>query len=159
MICSLANDGQFPIIQNNDAFSPNGTSYSSDCTGFTQSTGNLSVDPGFVNRKGGNYQLLSTSPLIDAGLNSAPMYYSTDFAGNPRVVDGNGDGVAVIDIRFVADALGVRSVSPDLAEELVRSASRELRPEFPRLVPSSLDNKIWKYQRAKEDAGAAKCRP
>jgi hypothetical protein len=98
MICTLANDGQFPTIQNNDAFSPNGTSYSSGCAGFTQSTGNLSVDPGFVNRKGGEYQLLPTSPLIDVGLNSAPMYYSTDLAGNLRVVDGNGNGIAVIDI-------------------------------------------------------------
>ena len=61
--------------------------------------------------------------------------------------------------RFVADALGVRNVAPELAEELVRNASRTLQEEFPKLVPSSLDNKIWKYQRAKEDAGAAKCRP
>lgn len=61
--------------------------------------------------------------------------------------------------RFVTDALGLRNVAPDLAEELVRSASRMLRVDFPSLFPSSLDNKIWKYQRAKEDAGTAKCRP
>ncbi len=62
-------------------------------------------------------------------------------------------------IRFVANALGVRNVTPELAEELVRNASTVLRAEFPRLVPSSLDNKIWKYQRATEDGGPSNCRP
>jgi len=76
------------------------------------------------------------------------------------ILAGNQDGVKPdrMVTRFVADALGVRNVAPELAEELVRSASRILRAEFPRLVPSSLDNKIWKYQRAKEDAGQASCR-
>lgn len=77
------------------------------------------------------------------------------------ILAGNQDGVKAdrMVTRFVADALGVRNVAPELAEELVRNASKTLRGEFPRLVPSSLDNKIWKYQRAKEDVGAAKCRP
>jgi hypothetical protein len=77
------------------------------------------------------------------------------------ILAGNQDGVKPdrMVTRFVADALGVRNVAPELAEELVRGASRILRAEFPRLVPSSLDNKIWKYQRAKEDAGQARCRP
>lgn len=76
------------------------------------------------------------------------------------ILAGNQDGVKAdrMVTRFVADALGVRNVAPDLAEELVRNASRTLRPQFPMLVPSSLDNKIWKFQRAKEDAGPARCR-
>jgi hypothetical protein len=61
--------------------------------------------------------------------------------------------------RFVANALGVRNVAPELAEELVRNASTVLRTEFPRLVPSSLDNKIWKYQRSQEDSASGNCRP
>ena len=74
---------------------------------------------------------------------------------------GNQDGVKAdrMVTRFVADALGVRDVTPALAEELVRNASRMLRAEFPELVPSNLDNKIWKFQRAKEDAGRTHCRP
>jgi hypothetical protein len=77
------------------------------------------------------------------------------------ILAGNQDGVKPdrMVTRFVADALTVRSVAPEIAEELVRSASKVLRPEFPMLVPSTLDNKIWKYQRAKEDAGPSKCRP
>ncbi len=96
-------------------------------------------------------QAIKTIPGQSSGLSYA--YF--------LILAGNQDGVKPdrMVTRFVADALGVRNVSPELAEELVRSASRTLRVEFPRLVPSSLDNKIWKYQRAKEDAGAAKCRP
>jgi hypothetical protein len=73
---------------------------------------------------------------------------------------GNQDGVKADRWSHgLCRRFGGRSISPEKAEELVRSASRMLRVEFPRLVPSSLDNKIWKYQRAKEDAGVAKCRP
>jgi len=76
------------------------------------------------------------------------------------ILAGNQDGVKPdrMVTRFVADALGVRNIAPGIAEELVRSASKVLRPEFPMLAPSTLDNKIWKYQRAKEDAAPAKCR-
>ncbi|MGB0011830.1 MAG: hypothetical protein WBQ03_09500 [Candidatus Sulfotelmatobacter sp.] len=76
------------------------------------------------------------------------------------ILAGNEDGVKAdrMVTRFVANALGVRSVAPELAEGLVRNASIVLRSEFPRLVPSSLDNKIWKYQRTKEDGGPSNCR-
>lgn len=96
-------------------------------------------------------QAIKTIPGQSSGLSYA--YF--------LILTGNQDGVKPdrMVTRFVADALGVRSISTELAEELVRSASRTLQIEFPRLVPSSLDNKIWKYQRAKEDARAAKCRP
>jgi hypothetical protein len=49
--------------------------------------------------------------------------------------------------RFVCDALNLRDVSPHRAEQLVRKASVVLRPDFPQLIPSLLDNEIWKYQR------------
>jgi hypothetical protein len=77
------------------------------------------------------------------------------------ILAGNENGVKAdrMVTRFVADALGVRNVPPEKAEELVRNASAVLRTDFPRLVPSSLDNKIWKYQRSQEDSAPAKCRP
>jgi hypothetical protein len=76
------------------------------------------------------------------------------------ILAGNENGVKAdrMVTRFIADALGKRSVDSEMAEELVRNASAALRNEFPRLVPSSLDNKIWKYQRAKEDVGPLNCR-
>lgn len=77
------------------------------------------------------------------------------------ILAGNQDGVKAdrMVTRFVANALGVRSVAPEIAEQLVRNACASLRLDFPALVPSSLDNKIWNYQRTQEDSAPAKCRP
>jgi hypothetical protein len=77
------------------------------------------------------------------------------------ILAGNQNGVKAdrMVIRFVGNALGVRNVAPELAEELVRNASTVLRAEFPTLVPSNLDNKIWNYQRVREDGRPSNCRP
>jgi len=58
--------------------------------------GNVNVTPGFVNSSGGDFSLAASSPLIDAGDPAALAgdEPTTDLAGNPRVVDGNGDGTA-----------------------------------------------------------------
>ena len=60
--------------------------------------------------------------------------------------------------RFVADALGVRDVPPELAESLVKGASLMLRAEVPGLTPNLLDNKIWNYQRDKDEKVSRRCR-
>jgi len=69
------------------------------------------------------------------------------------ILAGNLDGVKPdrMVTRYVATSLSVRSVTPELAEQLVRNASVSLRTEFPTLMPSVLDNKIWKYQRKQEE--------
>ncbi len=56
----------------------------------------ISQNPLFVDI--GNYHLQVSSPCIDAGTNDVPDLPDTDFDGNPRVVDGNGDEVAVVDM-------------------------------------------------------------
>jgi len=48
--------------------------------------------------------------------------------------------------RFVAKALGLRSVSAESAEKLVIEASSRLKAEFPGLTATALDNKIWKFE-------------
>ena len=62
--------------------------------------GNLSVDPLFVGLNGFDQELRFSSPLVDQGLTDpvSPEESATDLNGNPRVVDGNGDGVARRDI-------------------------------------------------------------
>ena len=59
--------------------------------------------------------------------------------------------------RFVADALGVRTVSPEACEQLVRDAVAILKSEFPKLTPSLLDHAIWNYQRHQEESRDLHC--
>jgi PKD domain len=54
------------------------------------------IAPVFVNAAGGDYHLPYDSPLVDAG--DPALSGGSDLDGNPRVVDGNGDGSAISDI-------------------------------------------------------------
>jgi len=98
-----------------------GVTYS-DVQGGWPGTGNIDADPLFVrnpsdggdgwgddpntpdvdegaNDDFGDLRLLSGSPCIDAGDPSfVPAPGQTDFDGRPRVRDGNGDGVVVVDM-------------------------------------------------------------
>ena len=59
---------------------------------------NLSnIDPQFVNAAMGDYRLRPTSPLVDAG-NPGVFGPSFDLDGEPRVIDGDGDGTSVRDL-------------------------------------------------------------
>ena len=56
-------------------------------------------DPQFVDAANGDYHLKDTSPCIDAGDNSlVAASVRTDLDGNQRIVDGNNDGTATVDI-------------------------------------------------------------
>ena len=58
--------------------------------------GNIDADPLFI---AGSLCLSADSPCIDAGTNSpAGGLPATDLDGNPRCIDGNGDGVADVDM-------------------------------------------------------------
>jgi hypothetical protein len=61
---------------------------------------NLNVDPLFADPTAGDFGLQAGSPLIDRAEPPplAPDEPTTDLAGNPRVVDGNGDGIAISDM-------------------------------------------------------------
>ena len=70
--------------------------------------GNIDADPCFVEAGywdvngvwvEGDYHLLEGSPCIDAGdPNYTPEPNETDLEGNPRVLDGDEDGVALVDM-------------------------------------------------------------
>jgi len=51
-----------------------------------------------VNPGAGDYHLRHDSPCIDAGTNDVPHLPDYDFEGDPRVMDGNVDGLAIVDM-------------------------------------------------------------
>ena len=79
----------------NDVF--NGTtSIYEGCGDLTGWFGNISADPQFVAPT--DRRLQPGSPAIDAGDPAVSSPPATDLAGAPRVTDGNGDGLAVVDM-------------------------------------------------------------
>jgi len=74
-------------------------------TGVYPGTGNINQDPLFIDpvpedkapTTDGNYRLRIGSPAIDAGTNDV-VTVNMDLDGNPRIVDGTGDGTAIVDM-------------------------------------------------------------
>ena len=67
----------------------------SDVQGGYGGTGNINEDPMLTS----DFHLQAGSPCIDMGNNAAvPSGITTDFQGNPRIMDGNGDGTAIVDM-------------------------------------------------------------
>lgn len=64
-------------------------------TGFG---GNIHSNPQFQDPGNGDFHLRRTSPCIDTGANSAPRLPEDDFDGDPRIIDGDNDGTAMVDI-------------------------------------------------------------
>jgi hypothetical protein len=69
-----------------------------DYVGCGAGTGCISEDPLFVNPILIEYNLRAGSPCVDLGDNGASRVPEFDFEGNPRIVDGDGDGLAVVDM-------------------------------------------------------------
>jgi parallel beta-helix repeat protein/predicted outer membrane repeat protein len=83
-----------PVLNNNCVYG--NTSY--NYKGITPSggNGNISADPLFANRAGGDYHLLPGTPCIDGGTTAGAPAVDKD--GIPRPLDGEGDGVSAPDI-------------------------------------------------------------
>jgi len=58
----------------------------------------LDLDPSTAPTTTGNLRLQADSPAIDTGNNTFVSSLSTDLDGNPRVIDGNLDGTATVDM-------------------------------------------------------------
>ena len=88
-----------PQFRHNDVFNGTPSPYAG-CTDPTGTNGNISADPLLIS-EGPNYVPEPGSPTIDAGDNAAASLPIIDLYGNARVVDGNGDGWAVVDMGAV----------------------------------------------------------
>ena len=64
--------------------------------GCQEAYGNITGNPLLHNPEDGDYHLNGTSPCIDAGVDPNPWYTGTeplwDFEGDPRPLDGDGNG-------------------------------------------------------------------
>ena len=99
-----------PNLVSNAFWAPGGLGLSGDCAGLIGTSANISVDPSFVSPADGDYHLRAYSPLIDAGSNGFGV--ATDFDGDARPLDGNENGVAIVDIGFDESTLAL-GLSPD----------------------------------------------
>lgn len=93
--CSAAISSISPFFSFNDAFSPSGLAWAGICDS-TSHSGNISADPQFVSAT--DFHLQLGSPAVDVGDNSVANLPSTDFDGNPRVLDGNNDCTNTVDL-------------------------------------------------------------
>jgi nitrous oxidase accessory protein NosD len=87
-----------PIVRSNNIYSVDGMAYGGSCADMTGTNGNINADPLFTNTAQGDYHLQQGSPSIDTGDNQAPNLPDMDLDGNPRILDGNGDGDPIVDM-------------------------------------------------------------
>jgi hypothetical protein len=97
--CDSTYSSKSPVFTTNDLYTTSGKLAEGACAGVLNQGGNVSVDPLFAGdrKAAGAYQLQAGSPAVDAGAPTS-LAGKRDLKGHPRVVDGNGDAKAVIDL-------------------------------------------------------------
>jgi len=99
LACDNVANLSMPILASNDMFRGDaGSPYAGTCSDQTGLNGNISDDPLFVNPSNRDYRVRMTSAVIDAGNDGIPLVPAEDLAGGSRIVDGNGDGIANVDM-------------------------------------------------------------
>jgi hypothetical protein len=127
--CGNFNDPNPPAIQFNDVFTPGGPAYSGICADQTGINGNLSANPAFVNPPGNDYHVQPGSPVIDAGDSTVADLPVMDFENNgrARVIDGNGDSVAVVDMgAYELPAITLPANRVATADSIMAPSSKNL---------------------------------
>ena len=127
----FAADVSPPLVTYNDFFSnlPVGTTFDFVDANFVGSSGNIAVDPTFVDftLPGRDLQLQGISPVIDVGDNVVAAPSGTDLLGAPRIQDADGDTVAEVDMGAYEFTL-VDSDSDGIPDDGDNSASTTDNP-------------------------------
>ena len=89
--------GDFPDEIYNSAGSSPVVTYS-DIQGGYPGTGNITDDPLLTSAYYGDFHLSTGSPCVDRGNNLVPNLPDHDFEGDARVIDGDADGMATVDM-------------------------------------------------------------
>ncbi|AMM40423.1 conserved hypothetical protein, secreted [Candidatus Desulfofervidus auxilii] len=87
---NLSGNANFDTGQSEDLFITETDNYSHGA--------NIQQNPLFVDAENGDFHLESTSPCIDAGTNDAPHLPDKDKDGKPRIIDGDGDDITIVDM-------------------------------------------------------------
>jgi predicted outer membrane repeat protein len=81
----------------NSAYCRPKVSYCDIQTGYS-GTGNIKANPVFLDPENDDFHIQGSSPCIDKGSNLALGLQLKDFEQDPRIFDGDGNGVAVVDM-------------------------------------------------------------
>jgi len=115
-----------PVFSYNDVYSATGTAWTATCD-HSSNPGNISADPLFLSAPNNDFHLSLGSPAVDAGNNGASNLPATDYDNNPRISDGNNDGVSVVDLgAFEITATSSGTLAPSqlsFAQQAVGSTS------------------------------------
>jgi hypothetical protein len=127
--CGGFNDTNAPRFRFNDVFSATGRSYEGACADQTGLNGNTSVDPLFADSGAANYRIRTGSPAIDAGDNNVSVVTEVDIDNGVRILDGDGNGTAIIDLGAAEfPAAGATVVRIDIAPGVFPPRASEESP-------------------------------
>ena len=90
ILCGNTSDNLPPILEFNNVFSDQAAPYAGICTNITGSFGNISQAPVFRDRAARDFRLLSGSPGVGAGSNTADYLPAFDLDTIPRVLPVGG---------------------------------------------------------------------
>jgi hypothetical protein len=97
-LCGGVFDQRPPVFRFNNVHARKGTAYAGILSDQTGLNGNISADPFFADPDEGDFRLGTGSACIEAGDNTPLGLPTVDLDGNPRIIDGNGDGRADVDM-------------------------------------------------------------
>jgi serine protease len=88
---------KMPVVRYNNLYNPGGNLSNGSCSLVLGSNGNVSENPMFT---ADGFSLAAGSPMIDRG-ETALSTSLIDLLGASRILDGNGDGIDVVDMGAV----------------------------------------------------------